>query len=226
MLASLQRKFPTVVIAILLGFAGGAQFTRAADPQTDPREIIRAMGDSVIPLLANKGADPATRKEVFRTIYRANFDNAGIAATVAGRALQQATPGQRQQLLQVFENYVVTVYAAKLADYSGERLLVMRSEAEGNATIVTSLLVPPNPRAENIEIKWRLVNVGGSFKVEDVTVDKISMVLSQRHEFASLMREQGGTVDNLIAALRQKIGEAEAERAVPQWPSGGRAFGR
>src|SRR5262249_34985995 len=110
--------------------------------------------------------------------------------------------------------------------YTGEKLLVLRSEVDGGVTVVVSLLVPHDTRAQGTEITWRLVNVGGSLRIRDVVIDKISVALSLRREFASLSREQNGDVDALIVALRRKTSEAESERADSHPPPRAIRFGR
>src|SRR5262249_8010231 len=85
-------------------------------------------------------------------------------------------------------------------------------DVDGDFTIVVSLLVPHDAHAQGIEITWRLVHVGGSLRIRDIVIDKISIVLSLRREFASLSHQQNGDVDALIAALRRKTSEADAEQ--------------
>ena len=43
------------------------------------------------------------------------------------------------------------------------------------------------------------------YKIVDVDVEGISMILAQREEFASVIQRNGGTVSGLIQAIRQKL---------------------
>lgn len=68
--------------------------------------------------------------------------------------------------MSLLEGYIVKSFVRRLADYGGERLLVMRSSREDSAIVVISQLVDPDPRASRtIEVVWRLTRVGDRLKV-------------------------------------------------------------
>ena len=55
------------------------------------------------------------------------------------------------------------------------------------------------------KVDWRVSNDTGSPKITEVIVDGISMSLTHRQEFASLIERSGGGVGGLIAQLKAKI---------------------
>ena len=59
-----------------------------------------------------------------------------------------------------------------------------------------------------LRIDWRLVNDNGAYKVNDVIVEGISMSVTQRSEFASIIQRNGGNVRGLIAMIREKTASA------------------
>ena len=67
------------------------------------------------------------------------------------------------------------------------------------------------PAADYLE---RLVGsemcIRDSYKISDVSVDGISMAVTQRSEFASVIQHSGGQLQGLIAMLREKTGGAAA----------------
>jgi phospholipid transport system substrate-binding protein len=203
------RHFRPMLVAVLGAALAVAQPARAADPQSDAREIINRMGAAVIATL-RAGADKSQREATFRQLYRQHFDNAGIGAWAAGRAFNAASPAARQEYLQVFESYIVKAYSAQLSKYRGERLRVDGAEVEGHNVIVDSKLVHPDPRAmRDLELRWRMHRVGGRWMIIDVIIDKISMGLTERRAFADWLRQGGGTLEALTAKLREKIAEVD-----------------
>jgi phospholipid transport system substrate-binding protein len=205
----MRARFSGVLMA--LGFVCALNVSaRAADPESDGRAIIQAMGDALLATL-RAGPDKATREARFGEMYRRNFDNAGLAAWTAGRAYTAASPEQRREFQQLFETYVVKAYAALLQQYKGERLRVDRSESDGRDIVVISNLVPPDPRApREIEMRWRMRMVGGRLVVTDVVIDKISMALTEKRAFADWLHERGGTLEGLMGKLREKIARVNA----------------
>jgi len=59
-----------------------------------------------------------------------------------------------------------------------------------------------------MKIDWRLVAENGTYKISDVIVEGISMMVTQRSEFASVVQRNGGQVRGLIAMMREKTASA------------------
>ena len=57
-------------------------------------------------------------------------------------------------------------------------------------------------------MEWHLTDRGGTYKINDVAVDGISMAVTQRSEFAAVIQRSGGQVQGLIAQLREKTGNS------------------
>lgn len=179
-----------------------------ADVVDEGRQLIRSMAETVIAILANKGLPRTQREERFRTIYRANFDHAIIAASVMGPPWRSASPAAREAYLQVFETYIAKVYAAQLSTYSGEKLEITRAEADGPGATIESRIVDPKS-GRTVDIKWRLRPTGGKLKVRDVLIENISMAQTQRREFAAVLQQRGGKAEGLTAAIREKIAQLD-----------------
>ncbi|MCW5774694.1 MAG: ABC transporter substrate-binding protein [Rhodospirillaceae bacterium] len=206
MLTILRRSGFAACAALLTGFVAAAP--ARADAVAEGRAMIRAMADTVIAILANKGLPRTQREDRFRVIYRANFDHPVIAAYVMGPPWKTATQAQKDEYLGIFETYVVKVYTAQLSTYSGEKLEVTGAEPDGNGATVFSRIVD-SKTGRVVELKWRLRPSGGKLKVRDVLIENLSMSLNQRREFASVVQRGGGTADVLIRAMRQKIAELD-----------------
>ena len=209
MISAARGKSPPSVAAIAIALLGAWNAPAVAgDPVADARAQVQSMWQHVVPILASKGLAPAAREERFRNIYRAHFDNAAIAAAVAGAAWLRATAAERERFLGVFENYVIKVYAGQFGSYNGERLLVRASEPDGPGAMVTTNIV--DARGEGgrpLELKWRLRPGADGLRIRDVLVQNISMMLQQRREFASVLAQRGGALDGLSAALSEKMAQ-------------------
>jgi phospholipid transport system substrate-binding protein len=59
-----------------------------------------------------------------------------------------------------------------------------------------------------LRIDWRLVNDNHGYKINDVIVEGVSMAVTQRSEFASIIQRNGGQVHGLIAMMREKTASA------------------
>jgi phospholipid transport system substrate-binding protein len=182
--------------------AGAFAADRSAAAVADPAALISDLGSRALEVLG-KGSAESQRVTRFRELLREDFDVPGLARFVLGRYWNTATEEQRAEFVKLFEEYVARAYATRLAEYAGEQFKVTGSRPDGDGAIVFSQILPPAGQAP-IKVDWRLTGRNGAYKISDVSVDGISMAVTQRSEFASVIQHNGGQVEGLIAMLRQK----------------------
>ena len=181
----------------------------AAPPPVNPADAVAFMNqlwNRAAELLNNK-TDPAIRQARFRQLFHEEFDAAGIARFVLGRYWRSASEEEKQEFVKLFEDYVVFVYTARLANFGGETFKVRGSRSDGDGVIVSTDVINPGS-ASPLRIDWRLVNDKGAYKINDVIVEGVSMMVTQRSEFASVVQRNGGQVRGLIALMREKTASA------------------
>jgi phospholipid transport system substrate-binding protein len=201
----MTRRFALTAFAFLLAVAATpAMSVRAA---MDPLAFIGDLGRRALDVLSNR-VSPAVREARFRQLYREDFDGPLIARFVLGRYWRLASPQEQREFIRLFEDYVVLAYATRLSNYSGEQFRVLGARPERDVTIVSSEILRPGG-APAVKVDWRLVEDGGRLKIADVVVDGISMAVTQRQEFASVIQRHGGQVGGLLSLMREKTAAAE-----------------
>src|SRR5215831_5899291 len=170
-----------------------------------------------------RSTSPEQRFVPFRQLFRADFDVPGIARFVLGRYWRLASSAQQQEFLALFENYIVLTFSGRLSQYveSGDAPRVTGSKLDPEGAVVASQINLANgggPRAGGhgatvlpIRVDWHLTAQNGSYKINDVVVDGISMAVTQRSEVTSAIERQGGQVQALLATLHH-----QTPRALPQ----------
>jgi phospholipid transport system substrate-binding protein len=194
------------VLAAFASIAGALGAPAVVLAAADPAAVIKNLGNRALEVLG-KNATPAQRVARFHELFREEFDVPGIARFVLGRYWKTATPEQQEEFVKLFEDYIALVYSNQLAAYSGEMLKVTGSRTNAEGAVVASEIIRPSG-APPVKVDWHLTDRNGSYKISDVTVDGISMAVTQRSEFASVIQRSGGQVEGLIAQLRQKTAEA------------------
>ena len=157
----------------------------------------------------SKKAPLTERLARFRQLFHADFDGPGIARFVLGRYWRSASEQEQQEYLKLFEDYVVFVYGTRLSNFNGETFKVRGSRPEGNGLIVATDVISPGGEPP-VKIDWRLVTDNGAFKINDVIIEGISMMVTQRSEFASVIQRHGGQVGGLLALMRERTNIANA----------------
>jgi phospholipid transport system substrate-binding protein len=157
--------------------------------------------------LLNKKTPTAERQARFRQLFRNDFDSPGIARFVLGRYWRIASPKEQKEFLRLFDDYVVFVYTARLSDFEGEQFKINGARPDQGAVIVSTDVITPGAPSP-LKVDWRLVDDDGAYKISDVIVDGVSMLVTQRSEFASVIQRHGGQLQGLLDLMRQKTASA------------------
>ncbi|HLY54074.1 MAG TPA: ABC transporter substrate-binding protein [Stellaceae bacterium] len=179
----------------------------SAAEASDPKSFVADMGSQAIHILQTQH-DLGSRKAAFTKLFAADFDSATIGKFVLGRYWRTATPDQQKQYIDVFSQYVVALYANRFAGYSGEQFKVVSSRQgdSGNA-VVMSQIIPTDSRPP-INIGWQVSGKDNTYRIVDVTVENLSLAVTKRDEFASVIQQNNGSVQALIDQLKQKVQES------------------
>jgi phospholipid transport system substrate-binding protein len=193
-------------LALLFGFAllaAGAPAVPAL-AAGDPATVVADFGDHMLQMLNDPQLSAAERQKRFGALLDKDFDFAKIGRFVLGRYWQTATEPQKQEFAPVFRDYVVQSYSVRFGEFSGASFKVTGQRPEGPTSTIVSTTVMQRNSATPAKVDWRLSTDTGSPKITEVIVDGISMSLTHRQEFASLIERSGGGVAGLIAELKAK----------------------
>lgn len=143
------------------------------------------------------------KKQAFAKLLEQSFDMNTIGRFSLGTYWRQATPQQQQEYLRLFKDYVINIYSQRFQEYNDQRFETRgaRKESERD-TIVTSAIIDPRSGAQT-RVDWRVRERNGKYQIVDVIVEGVSMSVTQRSDFSSVIQRGGGNVDVLLQTLRQ-----------------------
>ena len=199
----LRRFFTIGAVAIVCALMAAPR----GEAAPDPRAFVGDLGNQGIQTLG-PNVPPAQRIARFHELFQSDFDVPGIGRFVIGRYWQAFTPQQQQEFIGLFRDYTVVAYAERLGQYGGAQFQTTGVQTNGSETIVGSQVTRPN--GQPVQIDWHLIQDGDQFKITDVYVDRVSMKVTQRDEFAQIIQNNGGRADALLAVLRQQLREKQA----------------
>jgi phospholipid transport system substrate-binding protein len=183
-------------------------------PTADAGQFIQAIGDRATAILADKTITQSMKDKTFQDLMHASFDLPTIGRFVIGRNVWQgATSAEQQEYLQLFEQLVIRIYSDRFALYNGEIFKVVGTHAEGERdTIVTSHMIRPN-NPQPITIDWRVRAFDGKrLGIIDVVVEGISMSVSQRQEYSSVLAREDNQIAPLLEVMRKQITKDDNRR--------------
>ena len=129
----------------------------------------------------------------------------GVAKWVLGRTWRKASKEQQDRYLELFERLMITTYAHRFENNSGEKLKISKTEIVNKLdALVFSKLSRPDA-AKPLNVDWRIRANEGNYKIVDILVEGISLAKTQRAEFASVIRKNGGDINALLDELQQRL---------------------
>jgi phospholipid transport system substrate-binding protein len=197
----MNRRLFLAAVAALLSLPSAAQAGAAA---ADAQKFIDNLGETSVSSLTGSDLSKAERENRFRSLLQSQFDLPGISKFVLARYWRAASDAERADFQRMFETLLVQAYAAKFAEYAGERFKVSNSLANDDGSITVNSLIN-RPNGDVVRLDWRVEDAGG-LKISDLIVEGVSLRTTYRSDVASVIQNNGGKVAGLIGALRQKTG--------------------
>ena len=191
-------------IAALAAFETAAGKTAAGETDEAARAVryMTALAEDVIRVLSDRSVSRDAREAHFRQLLGRDLDIPLIARFAAGRSWRAAEPDQRRAYLAAFRDFVVTTYARRLGGVDVDRFDVIDTRPVGKRDIVVRSRVAKTGDRP-VRADWRLRQRDGRFRILDISLEGISMALTLRQEFASVLR-RAGSLDGLTDSLKQK----------------------
>jgi len=119
-----------------------------------------------------------------------------------GRGWAQATPEQKKQLVAEFRNLLVRTYSNAIQAYAGQQMKVMPVRMKPGDTEVTVHNQFMRSGARPVRIDYSMRKTDKGWKIFDIVVEGVSLVLTYRSEFDAVVKQEG--IDGLIKRLLQK----------------------
>ena len=180
---------------------------RADDFTNGAEQFITSLADDAISSLTGKTLTEKERQQKFRKLLNSYFDINGIGKWALGRYWRKTSESERLEYLDLFENLIINTYANRFSQYTKEKLTVKGSSRRGKFALVKSQI--NGGKEKPIRIEWRVIFPDGNYKVFDIIVEGVSMLRTQRSEFSSVIRRNGGKISGLLVALRKKTTKSD-----------------
>jgi phospholipid transport system substrate-binding protein len=178
------------MLALTLAIAAPA----AAGAATD---VVKTKQTTLFDLL--KQGTPDSQKKL-DAVFDDMLDYATLAEASLGTEWAARSDAEKGQFTDLLKQLVRNSYQRNLKkilsfdiDYVGEE------GADGGAVLVKTKSKPKDPRDEALEVNFKMMNKGGTWKVQDIVTEGVSLVTSYRSQFTKIIKKDG------FAALMQKM---------------------
>lgn len=179
--------------------------SQAAGSESGALQFVKSTAETGLKFLSSPESTQEQKRAEFKKLLNGSFDLDTIARFSLGRYWNQATDVQKKEYVALFKKMVINVYTGRFSDYKGQKFEVTTARSIGNNDTLVSSQIIPTDGGENIQVDWRVRDKGNGFKIVDVYVAGVSMGVTQRSDFSSVIQKGGGSVDVLINHLKSKV---------------------
>jgi phospholipid transport system substrate-binding protein len=200
----MMRRFLILIFAFLA-------VPTVASAQTSPdaaREFVKDLSAQAVVVLSDQSMSLEAREARMRDIVAENVDFRTIGRFVLGDAWKDASNAERDEYLALFRAFLLETYARRFGGYSGQTLRIEEAKphGEGNAVVQTTIL---QDGGEDIRVVWLVATVEGALKIRDIVLNGKSMALTQRSDFATIVRRE--QIGGLLQLLRLRVSKFSAQ---------------
>ena len=186
-------------LAVGAALLGGALPSPAEAVTADAAQAhVVATVDDVLALVQAPGTAQSKAPQL-RGIMEARASMPQIAQAAAGRTWREMTPEQQARFTDAFTDYVAEIYARRFQEYEGQQIRVSAVRDAGNKGMLVESSVIGG--GAPIIVEWLVSDRSGRVAINDIVIEGVSLVLTQREEIAQMLASRGNDVEQLIAAL-------------------------
>ncbi len=194
----LKRWMPILLVGGLLsGIAHAAMSPQDLVKQTSQR-MLQALRDEKAQIKKN----PEHLRKLVDEIVLPHFDFRKMSRLVLGRYWRRASDGQQAKFVDEFRTLLVRTYTTALSEYTDQTINYLPFKGDPGSGDVTVRTEVQQRGGSPIPIDYSLMREDSEWKVYDVTISGISLVINYRSSFASEIRHAG--LDGLIDKLHNR----------------------
>jgi len=195
-----------IIFAILMYCMLGVAQAEVMAPDALIRNTVREVTDII---KQDKDIQAGDQDKILKLVdskVLPHFDFRRMTQLAVGKYWRTATPEQRLALVTEFRNMLVRTYTKVFTVYREQKVDVKPLRMNPNDTEVTVKTGIGLPGTPTTQVDYEMKKADDGWKVFDISIEGVSMVLSYRGTFTSEIKDNG--IDGLIKTLSDKNGSA------------------
>ena len=203
----MKRTTFTCCLALMVLAVLSSPVTAFAGAATD---AVRQPINEGISLLRDKSVETdAQRREQadqMWDILRQAFDFRLISALALGKNWKRFSPEERKEFADVFSKLLGNTYISKIqGEYRDEEVVFIGEEVFSKKKAVVKTLI--KRQNQEIPVDYSVRYKEGAWKVYDIKVEGIGLVLNYRRQFNTFLAKEKNTPESLIEEIKRKLEE-------------------
>lgn len=173
-----------------------------AGPGTD---FLSGKVKAVRALVAQPAKDSASKAKVDAQLMAVvaplmNFPK--MSQATLGKRWAECTDAQRKRFVELFQELVFHSYMKRIRSANEDYSVTYLDEMSGDEGRLEVEAEAKTKKME-VELRFKLAPAQGSFEVEDVVIDEVSLVNNYREQFAKIIVQEG--FDGLLKKMERQV---------------------
>lgn len=225
LMISIATFFSAVFFSAAVFFLTGNPALAADRPADGSAAVfVQKLGDDAKDSILSLDVAEEERAERVRAMVQDSFDVRTIGRFALGAHWNGTTEEQRGEYLSLLEDMIVQGFMRSFGEYSTESFKITGARQAGKSaqdSLVSSTILQKN--AAPLTVDWLIREKDGQSKIVDIFVSDVSMAITYRADFNSVLAQGGGDMEALLVILRRHTGKngeeqiATVERPVSVW---------
>ena len=189
------------IFVLLLILNLNAVYAKSVEPDVFVQSTVNRAS-----AILTKSISREDKMNELKLIAKDTVDIRGIGLYTLGSFRKNLSENEKNEYLDLFENYFLKTFSSRLSEYTNPKIEVKDKKVlNKNYTIVNSLLIGTSERPE-VKIDWRIYTKNADNPlIRDLIIEGLSLVRTQKEEFASILNSNNGDINSLFKVLKEFV---------------------
>lgn len=170
----------------------------------DAEKYINNIAKQALNTISNAKLSKTQKQASLDKLFRSSVDMKWVARFVMGRFWRQATDDQKSRYVKEYEKFLLHHYTSRFTDYTSGSFTLTGTRDDGEHEYTVSMELSGNGKKNEppVLVDYRVREEDGGFKIFDVIVEGVSLITTQRSEFAAVITQHD--IEYLITQLKNR----------------------
>lgn len=206
----MRRALTLAWVTLALGLLLGTVSARATAQDDAARAVMVKTTEQVLKALRTEGdalvKQPEKLNRIIDDLILPHFNFRKMSGWVLGRYWRGASEQQKTEFTSAFRDLLVRTYSRALIDYRDQRIEFIASRVRSDTEVTVRAEIDQGG-GPTVPVSYEMSLHDGQWKVYDVAVNGVSLVINFRSEFGQIVKRNG--LDGLI----QRLNDHNAKRS-------------